>query len=239
MLTFITILIMLVVAYAYLAEGLFTACTMCINVFIAGLLAFNFFEPIASSVEPMVYGTFLGGYEDAVCLVAIFSLALYALRSVTNQLAKAEVDFPLPVQRAGGAAFGALTGYLVAGFLICAIETIPLHARFLGFDPGHDPDKFMRRYLPSDHMWLALMHRAGTHAFANWPPETFDRHGNYDLRYARYRRYDEGRMGMEYYGEFDRELFEQFQELPTMPAPGPPPKSAPPPAAPPSGPPQK
>jgi hypothetical protein len=243
MITLFTVIVMLLVGYAFLAEGLFTACVMCINVFFAGVLAFNFFEPAAGAVEQMVAGTFLGGYEDAVCLVLIFALALYGLRSVTNQLAKAEVEFPVMVQRIGGAAFGLITGYLVSGFLVCALETLPWHVHFMGFQPGWEQDQFIRRFLPPDHVWLALMYRAGTHAFAKAGDTvdadgkrvvtTFDNEGNYDLRYARYRRYEDDRMPLPYYGEFDRDLSESPAALPAMPVmPTMPAPAAPKPAAP-------
>jgi len=51
LLTVLTILVTLAVGYAYMREGLFTAFCMCCNVLIAGLLAFNFFEPLAELLE--------------------------------------------------------------------------------------------------------------------------------------------------------------------------------------------
>jgi hypothetical protein len=59
--------------------------------------------------------------------------------------------------------------------------------------------------MPSDRVWLALMHRAGLYAFAN-DTETFDPHGTFELRYARYRRIDSSHP-LQYYGEFDREVY--------------------------------
>ena len=76
MLGFFTILIMLGVAYAYLREGLLTAFAMLINVLIAGTVAFNFFEPIASMMEPTLSNTFFAGYEDFVCMTGIFAITL-------------------------------------------------------------------------------------------------------------------------------------------------------------------
>src|SRR5207248_4759367 len=107
------------VGYAFLVEGLFTACTMFVNVILAGLIAMNFFEPAAAAAEDLVQGTFFSGYEDAVCLVAIFCLALASLRAVTNRLAKVQLDFPPIAQQGGGAVLGLATGYLVSGFLAC------------------------------------------------------------------------------------------------------------------------
>jgi uncharacterized membrane protein required for colicin V production len=136
MLTFFTIVIMLAVGYAFMVEGLFTACTMCINVFLAGLIAFNFYEPLATWVEPMI-GEWAPGYEDALSIILIFSLVLFGLRTATNKLANMEIDFPQIAQRAGGAVFGLITGYLVCGLLVCLFQTLPLHKNFMGFDPTY------------------------------------------------------------------------------------------------------
>src|SRR6266852_4062581 len=63
LLGFLTIAITLALAYAYYREGLFTAFTMFCNVFLGGLIAFNFWEPLAALLEPILAGTFLRGYE--------------------------------------------------------------------------------------------------------------------------------------------------------------------------------
>ena len=52
-LALLTIVLMVAVGYAYLREGLLTAFTMFCNVFLAGLIAFNFWEPVASLIEPI------------------------------------------------------------------------------------------------------------------------------------------------------------------------------------------
>ena len=63
----------------------------------------------------------------------LFLVTLALLRGLTNSLAATEMDFPPAVQQGGAAFFGVVTGYLVAGFLVCAIQTLPLSERFLGF----------------------------------------------------------------------------------------------------------
>ena len=126
MLNFLTVVIIGAVCYAFWREGLLTACCMFINVIIAGLVAFSFWEPLANEVEPTLAGSFLEGYEDCLCLILIFSLTLGLLRLVTNTLAYTVLDFhPLALQ-GGSVFFGTLTGYLVAGFLVCAVQTLPM-----------------------------------------------------------------------------------------------------------------
>src|SRR5947209_8281922 len=90
----LTVLLMLGVAYAFWREGALTAATAFVNVLAAGLLAFAFFEPLADELEPLLAGTFLQGYEDSLCLMTLFGLALALLRLAANTFAPVEPDYP-------------------------------------------------------------------------------------------------------------------------------------------------
>jgi hypothetical protein len=204
MLEVFTVLVMLGVAAALAFEGLFTALCMFVNVILAGLITFNFYEPLADFLEENLAGTQALGHEDAICLVFLFWIVLGVLRVVTNLLAPAEIDFDALIHRGGGAFFGLLTGYLVAGFLVTVFQTLPLHENFLGFEPKIEAKQGLRHYLPPDRVWLALMHRAGTASFSSEKDHTFDRAGNYALRYTRHRRHNDQRGPMPYSGEFDQ-----------------------------------
>ena len=200
-LALVTVLIMLIVAGMFAIEGTFSACVMFFNIFFAGLIAFNFFEPIASFVEGQIPAEAKArGYEDALSLIFLFWGTLGLLRLATNFLASTEVAFHPIAQRAGGAAIGLAAGYLVSGFLVAAFQTLPCPENFLGYEPrveeGH-------RYFPPDRVWLATMHRAGAVPF--WRTnDTFDSEGTFTARYARYRRYGEGRDPLPYRGELDK-----------------------------------
>ncbi len=205
MLGFFTILVMLGVAYAYLREGLLTAFAMLINVLIAGTVAFNFFEPLASMMEPTLSNTFFGGYEDMVCLIGLFAITLGILRTIVNTISASMVQYPASLQRPGGAVVGLAVGYLTAGFLVCALQTLPWHQNFMSFDwEVKSTPEPIRRFLPPDRVWLAMMHRAGAYAFCSEEDpkgkesnslydkyKTFDPEGLYELNYARYRRYND------------------------------------------------
>jgi hypothetical protein len=188
----LTVVIMLGVAYAFLQEGVLTAFTMLCNVFLAGLVAFNLWEPCAAELDPLVAGTFLHGYEDSFCLVLIFTLTLGLLRWTTNSLANLHPEYNPVLDQAGAAVFGLVTGYLVAGFLVCVLQTLPWHENFMNFDPKVDrdsPKAKARRILPPDRVWLALMHRASVGPFFQADDREFDPGGSFEVRYARKRRY--------------------------------------------------
>lgn len=220
LLGFFTILIMLAVGYAYLREGLLTAFTMSCNVLLSGVIAFNFFEPLASMFEGPLSGMFLQGYEDFFSLIILFCISLGLLRTICNVLSPSVMNFPLAVQRPGGFLVGLLAGYLVSGFLVCALQTLPWHENFMGFDYSSSPDGGARKILPPDRVWLAMMSRAGAYTFANEEDErgkesgttpydrykTFDRDATFEIRYGRYRRYDDKFQTQSYGGEFDQEV---------------------------------
>ena len=222
LLAVLTLIIMLLVGYAQLREGLSTAFIMCCNVFLSGLVAFNFWEPIATAMEPNV-GAVLHGYEDAIVMILLFCLTLGALRSATNFLSRTQIRFPEAVQQGGGAVFGLLTGYLISGFLICLMQTLPWHENFMNFNPRLEGESSLRRILPPDRVWLAIMHRAGAYTFSNDEDSksagkyssgdryidkyrTFDKYGTFEQRYWRYRRYGDNREPTKYFGEFEQEL---------------------------------
>jgi hypothetical protein len=201
----LSILIMLIVGYAYWREGLLTAFCMFCNVLLSGLVAFNFWELCADAIEPMLAGTFLHGYEDFACLVVFFAVPLLLLRWLTNQLANRIPEFHPALQHGGGAFFGLATGYLISGFLICVLQTLPWHERFVDFNPEYDPNVAgagLRRVVPPDRVWLAMMHALSSDRLQWEDQRPFDRNGTFELRYARYRRYNDAREGpMPYRGE--------------------------------------
>jgi hypothetical protein len=189
MLLFFCVAVMLIVGYAFMREGLLTSVAMLVNIFLAGLLAFNFFEPIAAELESMFEGSFMAGIEDAFSLFVVFAASLGLLRLVTHNLATTELNLHPLVQQIGSVAVGLVAGYLLAGFLLCMVQTLPLNERFLSFDPdavqGGPP---LRRVMPPDRVWLALMHRGGAGPLAQDPANVFDPEGTFELRYTRLRR---------------------------------------------------
>jgi hypothetical protein len=200
MLAVITILFVLAVGYAFFSQGLLTAFAMFVNVFVSGLVAFNFWEPLATELGDHLGGTVAAGYEDWISLMSIFCITLVALRFLTNAIAKIEPELPALVQQIGAILFGMLTGYLTAGFLVCAMQTLPIPEDFMGFSARVDPAGGVRRYLPPDRVWLAVMRRASAGSLSS-DGDGFDPTGYFELGYLRHRRYGANRDPQPYHGE--------------------------------------
>jgi hypothetical protein len=200
----LTILIMLGVAFAFWREGALRAATAFVNVLAAGLVAFNFFEPLANGLEPLLARSFLHGYEDSFCLMALFALTLGLLRLAANSLARKPPEQAPVVQRGGAVLFGLLTGYLASGFLVCVLQTMPFPQKFLGFETEvnlHAPGNKVRRWLPPDRVWLALMQFGSQMGLARGEDDVFDKDGTFELRYLRHRRAPDHHDPSPYQGE--------------------------------------
>jgi hypothetical protein len=192
MLELLTAAIMGIVAYAYFREGVLTALTTLVNVFVAGLVAFNFYEPVANSLEPTLATSIFANYEDTIALFGLFVVTLAALRWVTNNLAPEDIEMHALAQQVSATAVSALTGYLLAGFIFCMLQTLPWGQKFLGFTSQvESPPVPIRSLLPPDRVWLSLMQRAGTGPFKQEDAPVFDPEGTFEMRYERERRIKE------------------------------------------------
>jgi hypothetical protein len=219
---------MLAVGYAQYRNGLFSSFAMLFMVLIAGLVAFGVWEPLANALDPVCQNNSLAGCEDMIVLVLLFAVTLFLLRLATTYLNKELIDEHGHLQHVGASIVGLVTGYFLAGFLICALVTLPLDVAFLDFEPrGMDAggnlsrdanESGIRPFYPPDRVWLAMMRQASATSFS-WKEDptaktdalvdryvTFDREGTFELRYARYRRSTESRPPLPYFGELDLEL---------------------------------
>ena len=214
MLLIASIFIILIVGYFQYQNGLSSSVAMLISVLLSGLVAFNLWEPVADLLDTFLQNGALAGCEDLIALVLIFSVSLLLLRiAIFTYLAPDMIDQHGALQFFGAGAVGFITGYLVAGFFTCAMQTLPLDERFMDFEPTGDSKSTFRSVLPPDRVWLYLMRQAGAGSLS-WKEDdpqgrsapdrfaTFDRHGTFELRYTRYRR-----LSMPYMGEFDKELY--------------------------------
>ncbi|MCI0356325.1 MAG: CvpA family protein [Acidobacteria bacterium] len=195
----LTVLIMLATAALAAWRGLFRAAVFFFLTLAAGFLAFNFWEPVASGLDWLSGG--MDG-SDALSIGLLFLVFLIMLWLAVRWAGPGDLSFPPWVKRFGGAAFGLATGYVLAAILICALQTLPLSQRFLGYDPVNG----IGLGAP-DRVWLAVVHRASGQVLDRLDADYFDPDGSFILRYARYRRLADGRAQPESnQGEFPEVL---------------------------------
>ena len=83
--------LILLMTYALAGEGLWGAALMLFNVLFSGLIAFNFYEPLAGLIDSVGLGW---GFSDTLSLLSLFCISLVFFRVTTESLAP--VHGPLP-----------------------------------------------------------------------------------------------------------------------------------------------
>jgi len=153
--------------YALASEWLWGAALMFFNALFAGIIAFNFYEPLAALLASNVDA--LAGYADALCLLLLFAISLFILRITTDQLGPMMVRFPSPVYHAGRWFFGLAGASVTMAIILLAFHTSPVHkAMFYGAYPyDHKPPFGMGL----DWQWLGFFQYSTGATFANANPD--------------------------------------------------------------------
>jgi hypothetical protein len=148
--------IILGLTYALTSEGLWGSALMFFNVVFAGMIAFNFYEPLAALLDRTGINW---GFSDTLCLLALFIVALVALRLTTESLAPAMVRFPMPIYHAGRLIFGLAGAAVTVAILLLAFECAPVHKKlFTAFEYDAKPPFGAGL----DHQWLGFFqHETG------------------------------------------------------------------------------
>lgn len=130
------ILIFAVVTWCVASEGAGGAGVILITVLLSGLLAMNFFEPLAEMLQRMIAATgFLASIWDVFALVGLFGGFVFLFRTLGEKLAPTEAEMQPMVYEFGRWTCAALTGYVTMAFLAAAIHTAPLPRDFWGYFP--------------------------------------------------------------------------------------------------------
>jgi hypothetical protein len=165
--------------------GLIRAVALLFNVILAGLLAFNFWEPLATALGRTWPG--VDPYADALCLVILIALTFAMLKLLTERVLPRVVQFPRIVQTGGSILIAMIAGHILAGMILCVAQTLPLPRQLLGRPLDRDASP-----LRPDLVWLGIVHRATGQILDRLDERWFDGDGSFVHRYARYRRSDSG-----------------------------------------------
>jgi hypothetical protein len=147
----ILLLIVVAVAWCVAGEGAWGAGLTFLCVVFAGLLAMNFFEPIADFLDRNVSA--VQDYSDVAALVGLFTLFTFLGRLATDNISPTEIEFDGRVHNAARWLFGVATGYATMAILLTALHTAPLPRSFIGFSP--ERSNFFDSLAP-DRQWLGF-----------------------------------------------------------------------------------
>jgi uncharacterized membrane protein required for colicin V production len=166
--------IILGMTYALMSEGLWGSVLMFFNVLFAGILAFNFYEPLAAALAKNLSP--LSGFADTLCLLGIFIVVVVLLRLTTETLGPLMVRYPSPVYHLGRIVFALAGSVVTAAILLLAYETAPVHKKLFGvIDYKYAPPFKMGL----DRGWLGFFQYTTGQIFANYGAGRRDPHTEY------------------------------------------------------------
>ena len=118
------------VAWFVANEGALGAVTTFFSVVLSGLVAMNFFEPLAGVLDSS-----LGTKADVIALLGLFAAVLTGMRLACEQIAPRMLELPSAVYHGLRIVFGGATGYVTMAILLVALHVSPVPREFLGFRP--------------------------------------------------------------------------------------------------------
>ncbi len=123
------LMVILITAFwAY--QGFLSSIIMFFESVVAMMMAFAFYEQLhglwAGSIGP--------GIGLPLAFMLLFLATLVLTRLLTDKLIPTSVDFPLPIERAGGAVCGFFSGMILIGTALIAVQMLPIGSSVLGFE---------------------------------------------------------------------------------------------------------
>ena len=152
------------------AEGLWSNAVRLINVVTAGLLAMNFWEPLARWVQG--WGDWFASmtfFLDFLCLWLLFVVCMVIFRTLTNRVSAVKVRFLTIADRIGGVVLAMAVGWVFMCFTTATLHTAPLGVT--AFGGGFDPEKKMMFGLAPDRQWLIFCRYVSAGSFSRTQSE--------------------------------------------------------------------
>ncbi len=163
------------VTWSVASEGAWGAGLISIATILSGLLAMNFFEPLARWLEMNISASPAWGVRwDVIALVGLFALFVLLFRTGSDYLLPSYMNVHSLVHDAGRWSCAALTGYVTIAFLLTALHTAPLPRNFIGFRAER---KNLFGAVAPDRQWLGFTQYVTEKAFLKGNGERiFDGH---------------------------------------------------------------
>ena len=157
------VVIILGMTYALSSEGVWGAALMFFNLLFAGIIAFNFYEPLATLLADQ--SSSFTNWADMLCLMGLFVVSLIVLRVITDMIAPSMTRLPTPIYHLGRLLFGFAGACVAMAVVICGFETAPVQRKMFGVVDYQAAPPFKQGL---DHKWLAFMQYTSGYPFGSW-----------------------------------------------------------------------
>lgn len=165
--------LMLFMTYVLTSEGAWGATLMFFNVLFGGLIAFNFYEPLADLIDSTGIGW---GFSDTLAMMLIFCASVLLLRLATESLAPAMVRFPNPIYHLTRLVFAFATTLVTFAIILLAFHAAPVHKNIFGYINYNTKPPFG---MGVDHAWLGFFQYTTGDIFARYGTGARDPYSTY------------------------------------------------------------
>lgn len=157
------VILVLVIGYAWMVRGVFSAMLHALCAIIAGAIAFGFWEPLSlmlvNASPERGFFSFLESIAWGVALIVPFAVIMLLLRLATDKLIPGNIKNAGIVDYTGGAVFGIVTGVICTGVLAIGIGNMRVSTEFLGYQPlwySADRATGAGSLVKSDSLWVPV-----------------------------------------------------------------------------------
>ena len=173
----ILLIVLGLVTWSVASEGMWGAALTSLIVVISGLLAMNFFEPVAELLEGFSSSPRWRSLCDISALLGLFAASVTVLRITTDRISPRFISSDRLIYGLGRWGGGLLAGYVTMAFLLTALHTGPFPRDFWGFTPERSN---LLGVVAPDRQWLGFTQWVSEESL-KWPgdgkvfdgPQTF------------------------------------------------------------------
>jgi hypothetical protein len=176
MMSLVLLLVFAAVVAGLWFQGLWNCAVTLINLFLAMMIATNFYEPICTLLETSGAGSFTYLLDFAILWI-LFAISFGLLRAITDALSSAQVKFDLPVEMIGRSLLAVWCAWLFVCFAAFSLQMAPLNS---ATPLGAWASPSTGALLNADRLWLGFMHSRSKGALAG---HAFDENAEFLLKY--------------------------------------------------------
>ncbi len=145
-------------------EGMWSNAITLVNVTLAGLIATNYFEPLAARLDRMSpQYTYLW---DFFMLWGVFALVYGVMRAVTDSISRHRVRFKMPVEHTGRVIFAIWAAWIMVGLTTMSLHLAPLGPNHFGGAFAKKPTSGNFLGMAPDRQWMAFVQKSSRGALS-------------------------------------------------------------------------
>src|SRR3954470_7708564 len=107
-------------------EGLWSNALTLVNIIVSGLVAFGFYSPLVVYLDEEVTKGQHTYWLDFAIIWALYAVTMVVMRTLTGAASKTRLRFKNPIDPVAGPIVGVIAAWVLAGFVLATLHTVPM-----------------------------------------------------------------------------------------------------------------